>query len=150
MAEFFKRKYGLIWAMVFLILGIPFVHYHPGNTHTHQSELSQHHHEGHFHSNELSGFVGLVVHDASLPGQSEGHHPHSDTDADIKYFEFNLQKTSANPEKSSRVIKTGITRKPVLITGPTFFHRVSTNLPATENSRLADSPKERSPPFPFV
>ncbi len=150
MAGFIKKSYGLIFALVFLILGFPFVHYHPANAHTHQSELSEHHHEGHFHSNELSGLVGMVTHDSSPPWQSDEHHPHSDTDAGTNYFELNLQKSSGNPEKSSKIIKSGIAKKSILIAGPTLFHPVAINTPAFQSSRFPDSPKERSPPSPFV
>jgi hypothetical protein len=150
MAGFIKKKYGLIFALVFLILGFPFVHYHPDNAHTHQSELSEHHHEGHFHSNELSGIVGLVTHDSSLPWQNEEHHPHSDTDADANYFELNLQKISSNPVKASKVIKNGTAQKSILIARPTLFHPVAISILAFQSSRFPDSPKERSPPFPFV
>lgn len=151
MAGFIKKKYGLIFALIFLVLGFPFVHYHPGNDHTHESELTEHHHDGHFHSNELSGFVDLVTHDSSLPWQNdEEHHSHSDTDADANYFELTLQKSSGNPEKSSKVIKNGIVQKSILIAGPTQLHPVAISILAFQSSRFPDSPKERSPPFPFV
>jgi hypothetical protein len=150
MAKFGKIKYGLIFTLVSLLLGLPFFHYHPDNAHTHPSELTPHHHEGHFHSNELSGIVGLIHHQAPTPRQSEDHHTHSDTDADAKYFELNLQKSNGNPVKTFKVFKSGISQKAFLFAGPTLFHPISIDIPAFESSRLAGSPIERSPPFPFV
>lgn len=150
MAGFIKRKYGLIIALVSLIMGLPFVHYHPDNSHTHRSELSEHTHKGHFHSNELSGFVELIHHDASIPGQNEDHHPHSDTDSGLNYFDVNLQKSSNNPAKAFKTFKNGNTQKSVVIAEPTLSHPISFNILTFESSRSADSPKERSPPFLFV
>ncbi len=77
-------------ALVSLLLGLPFFHYHPDKSHTHQSELSEHTHKGRFHSNELSAFVDLINHDSSNPWQGEQHHPHSDTDLGTNYFEATL------------------------------------------------------------
>lgn len=150
MAGFVKRKYGLIFALVSLLLGFPFFHYHPDNTHTHQSELSQHTHQGYFHSNELSGFVDLIHHDTSSPLQGEEHHSHSDTDLDTNYFEVSLQKSSVNPVKTFKVFKSGNTQKPFLITEPALLHLISPCILDFKDSVLADTFKERSPPFPFV
>ncbi len=150
MAKLGKIKYGLIITLVSLLLGLPFFHYHPDIAHTHPSELTPHHHGGHFHSSELSGIVSLIQHHASVPRHSEDHHPHSDTDVGTNYFELNLQKSNGNPVKTFKVFKQAISQKAFLIAGPTLFHSVSTDIPAFENSHSADSPKERSPPFPFV
>ena len=150
MAGFFKKKYGLIFSLVSLLLGLPFFHYHPGNTHTHQSELSEHHHEGHFHSNELSGFVGLIIHESPGPQQGEEHHPHSDTDTGANYFEINLQKSSATPVKTLKAFKSGNNQPPFLIPEPTLFHPVSFDILAFESSGFADFPKERSPPLLYA
>ncbi len=150
MDGFSKNKNGLIFFLVILILGFPFVHYHPDNAHTHQSELVEHHHEGHFHSHELSGIVNLVTHDSPTPWQSEEHHPHSDTDAGTNYFEISLQKSSGSPEKTPRVIKSGNTGHPILTAGPVLFHPVPIDILAFQSSCLADSPKERSPPSLLV
>lgn len=150
MTGFVKRKNALTFALVFLILGLPFFHYHPDNSHTHASELSEHTHKGHFHSNELSGFVELIHHDSSIPIEGEDHHPHSDTDLGTNYFEVNLQKSNNNPVKTLKVFKSGNTQKPVLIAKPTSFHAVSFDILAFEGSGSADSPKERSPPVIFV
>lgn len=150
MTRFLKRKYGLIFSLVCLLVGLPFFHFHPGNTHTHQSELSPHHHEGHFHSPELNGFVDLINHDSANPRQGEEHHPHSDSDTGTNNFEVNLQKSSINTVKTVKAFKSGNTQKPVLIAGQTLFHPLSFDILAFESSGLPDTPKERSPPFPFV
>lgn len=152
MANFFKRKDGLIFALVSLILGLPFFHYHPDNSHTHQSELSEHTHQGHFHSHELSGFVDLINHDSPNPWQGEEHHSHSDTDTSTSsiYFDINLHKSSVNPVKSFKIFKSGNTQKLLRISEPALVHSVSPDILAFESTVLADSPKERSPPFLFA
>ncbi len=150
MAKFFKRKGGLIFALVALLLGLPFFHYHPDNSHTHQSELSEHTHKGHFHSHEVNSFVELINHDSATPWQEDDHHPHSDTDAGVNYFDVNLQKSSITPVKSLKAFKSGYTQKPILIAEPTFVHPIYFDLLALESSDLANTPKERSPPFLFV
>jgi len=150
MARFCKRNYGLVFALVALLLWLPFVHYHPDNIHTHQSELLAHHHEGHFHSHELNGFVQLIAHNSAKPLQSEEHHPHSDTDSGTNYFEANLQKTSVNPVKAFKIFKSGNVQKPFIISKPALFHPISFGILAFESFGLTDTPKERSPPFLFV
>ena len=150
MARFVKRKYGFIFVLVSLLLGLPFIHYHPDNIHTHQSELLPHHHEGHFHSHELNGFVELIDHNSANPWNSEEHHPHSDTDSDTNYFEVNLQKTSVNPAKAFQVFKSANVQKPFIISEPALSHFVSFGILAFESSGLTDTPKERSPPSSFV
>lgn len=150
MAGFIKIKYGLIFFLGSLLAGLPFFHYHPDTTHTHQSELSEHHHTGHFHSNELSGFVNLIHHDTSIPEQDEEHHPHQDTDTGANYFEVNLQKSNGNLVKTFKTFKSAHTQKSIIIAKSTIFHPISFGILAIESSGLADSPKERSPPFSIV
>jgi hypothetical protein len=150
MANFFKRKYGLIFALISLILGLPFFHYHPDNSHTHQSELSEHTHKGHFHSNELSGFVELINHNSSNPLQKDEHHPHSDTDTGTNYFDVNLQKSSVNPVKTFKLSKTGNVQKLLFISEPALVPTVSLGILALKSTDLSDTPKERSPPFLLV
>lgn len=150
MARFCKRNYGLVFALVGLLLWLPFFHYHPDNTHTHQGELPSHHHEGSFHSHELNGFVELINHNSANPWQSEEHHPHSDKDSSTNNFEVNLQKTSVNPVKAFKIFKSGNFQNPFLISEPALSHFVSFGILAFESSGLTDPPKERSPPFLFV
>jgi hypothetical protein len=150
MADFIKIKHGLIFSLVALLLGLPFFHYHPDNSHAHQSALSEHHHEGHYHSNELSGFVGLINQGSTPLQQGEEHHPHSDTDTGANYFEVSLQKSGINLLKTLKSFKSGNTQKPILIAEPAFSHPLPIGLQARESSDSAHAPKERSPPFPFV
>ena len=150
MARFFKRKYGFIFVLVSLLLGLPFFHYHSDNIHTHQSELSSHHHEGLFHSHVLNGFVDLIDHNSANPWPSEEQHPHSDTDTGANYFEVNLHKSSTKPVKTFKVFKSGVIQNPFFISEPALFHPVSFGILAFESSGLTDTPKERSPPFLFV
>lgn len=150
MARFSKRNYGLVFALVALLLWLPFVHYHPDNDHIHQGELSPHHDEGLFHSHELNGFVELIDHNPANPLPSEEHHPHSDTDSGTNYFEVNLLKTSVNPVKAFKIFKSGNVQKPFLISKPALFHPISFGILTFESSGWTDTPKERSPPFLFV
>lgn len=150
MIGFAKRKSGLIVALAVLLLGLPFFHYHPDNSHTHPSELSQHTHQGHFHSNELNGFVRLIGHDAKTPWQEEEHHSHSDTDSETNYFEVTLQKSSVHPIKTFKTFKSGNTQKPFFVSEPASFHPFLQDLLDFEYSGLRDTPKERSPPLRFV
>ncbi len=82
MISFYKKKYGLMFALVFLcgfqFFFLPFIHYHPDNTHTHDAELTPHHHQGHFHSHELETLTHFIHHEDS---PSEGHR-HSDNDGE--------------------------------------------------------------------
>ncbi len=150
MAGFVKKKYGLIFILVSFLLGLPFFHYHPENTHTHQSELSPHHHEGHFHSHELNGFVSLIDFTASNASQSEGHHHHSENNADTNDFEVNPQKSSLNPVKIFKVFKSGSVQKLFSISEPALFHSDTLDILALRSSVLADPRKERAPPSLFV
>lgn len=149
MAGFFKRKYGLTFALVSLILGLPFFHFHPDNTHTHQSELSQHNHKGHFHSNELSSLVDLITHDSSDSSQGEEHHPHSDTDTGTNYFELNLQNSS-NPLKTLKSFKSVNAQKSIVLAEPTLFRPILFNILTFEVTGSTDTQKERSPPFVII
>ena len=150
MVRFCKRNFGLTFVLVGFLLGLPFFHYHPDNIHTHQSELSPHHHEGHFHSHELNGFVQLIDHNSANPLQSEEHHPHSDTDSGTNYFEVNLQKSDIKPVKTRKTFKSGNTQKPFLVSGPTFFQIISTDNSAFEIPDSTFISIERSPPLLFV
>lgn len=149
MTGFSKRKYGLVFALVSLLLGLPFIHYHPDNSHTHASELSAHTHKGHFHSNELNGLVQLIDHASNGPTQND-HHPHPDTDSDSNTIEVNLQKSNHNSVKFLKTIKSGIIRKSFFIPKPTSFHPISYSDSSFESSVLTSPSRERSPPFPIV
>lgn len=150
MADFSKRIFWLIFPLVLLLVGLPFFHYHPGNSHTHHSELSPHTHQGHFHSNELSGFVELIHHDSANPWQEGEHHSHSDADTGANYFDFNLLKSNGNPVKSFKISKSGNVQKLFIAFEPTRVHFQPPDRITFESSGIADSPKERSPPFSFV
>jgi hypothetical protein len=147
MAKFCRKNLGLRFVLVAILLGLPFFHYHPDNTHTHQSELSPHFHGGHFHSQELHGFVDLIDHDAENSRQSEDHHSHSETDQDANYFDVNLQKSDLKPAKTLKVFKVGNTQKSLLVSGSQVFRFVGTDRSAVKNSESTFIFTERSPPF---
>ncbi len=62
----FKRKgFGHVACWVFFLgffnlLFLPFIHFHPGQTHAHPGYELEHHHAGHFHSPELESLAGYV------------------------------------------------------------------------------------------
>jgi hypothetical protein len=147
MAKFCRKNFGLRFVLVAILLGLPFFHYHPDNIHTHQSELSPHFHGGHFHSQELHGFVDLIDHDADNSRQSEDHHSHSETDRDVNYFDVNLQKSDLKPVKTLKTFKVGNTQKSFLVSGSQAFHSVGTHRSAFKNYEFAFFFRERSPPF---
>jgi len=110
MISFYQKKYGLMFALVLLcgfqFFFLPFIHYHPDNTHSHHAELTPHHHLGHFHSHELETLTHFIHHEDSL---SEGHH-HADYDEEHHHsdpFDDTKSVTLHKPklEKASTVIK---------------------------------------------
>jgi len=150
MVKFCKRNYGLRFVLVAILFGLPFFHYHPDNIHTHPSELSPHLHGGHFHSQELHGFVDLIDHDADNSRQNEEHHSHPETDRDANYFDVNLQKSDLKPVKSLKTFKFGNTQKSLLVSSPPVSHSVGTHRSVFEKSESTFIFTERSPPFLFV
>ena len=104
MISFYKKKYGLTFALVLLcgfqFFFLPFVHFHPGNTHTHHAELSPHHHPGHFHSPELESLTNLLENFAASQGE-EHHHSDNFDDSD------NINLHNSNLVKGSSIVKIG-------------------------------------------
>jgi hypothetical protein len=137
MIRFFKRNYGLMFALVFLLgfqfLFFPSHHYHIENIHAHSGELSPHQHQGQPHAPE--------------PFQGEEHHhsnPFDDSHSDT--YEINLHKSSLKPESPFKTVKTGDDKNSLLNAEPIFFLYVFPDTFLIENSGLPDRPKERSPP----
>lgn len=151
MITFFKRKYRLLFALVFLF-GFQFVffpshHYHLENVHAHSDELSPHQHQGQPHSHELEAFNHLINNHASEPLQGEDHH-HSDPfdDNHSGKYEINLHKSSLKPESPFKTVENGDIPNSFIIAEPVFFSFVFPDIIRIENSDPPDRPKERSPP----
>ena len=151
MTRFFKRNYGLMFAMVFL-WGFQFVffpshHYHIENIHAHSGELSPHQHQGQPHSHELEAFNRLINDHAPEPFQGEEQHhsnPFDDNHSDT--YEINLDNSSLKPESPFKTVKTGDAQNSFLITEPILLSFVFADTLPIENSGQPDRPKERSPP----
>ncbi len=89
------RNIGKISFIPLALLGmlnlffLPFIHFHPENTHAHPGEIESHHHDGHFHSQELE----TIAHWANIhPGDPEQdeplHHSHSSPEHDVDQVEY--------------------------------------------------------------
>ena len=151
MTRFFKRNYGLMFALVFL-WGFQFVffsshHYHIENIHAHSGELSPHQHQGQPHSHELEAFNHLINIHGPEPLHGEEHHhsdPFDDNHSDT--YEINLHQSSLKPESPFKTVKTGDAQNSFLIAESLPFSYVFPYTLLIENSGLPDRPKERSPP----
>ncbi|QPJ61174.1 MAG: hypothetical protein G3M70_04430 [Candidatus Nitronauta litoralis] len=63
---------------------LPFIHFHPGNTHAHPGEFETHHHTGHFHSSELENIaLWANIHPGDPEEDEPLHHSHSSPEHDV-------------------------------------------------------------------
>ncbi len=154
MIAFFKRKYGFIFALIFL-WGFQFVfspshHYHLENIHAHSHELSPHQHLSSIHSHEFEAFNHAVNNYSLEPLPGEDHHSdpfdgnHSDT------YEISIYKSSLKPESPFQTVKNGNVQNNFILAEPILFFYVFPDALSIESSGLPDSPKERSPPAFFI
>ncbi len=151
MITFFKRKYGLLFGLVFL-WGFQFVffpshHYHLENIHAHSGELSPRHHQGHAHSHEVQAFRHLINNHTPEPLQGEDHHranPFGEDHSDD--YEINLHKSSLKPESPFKTVKNGDVQNRFIVAEPILFSYFFPNDLLTESFGPPDRPKERSPP----
>ncbi len=141
--SFYKKKYGSTFALVLLcgfqFFFLPFIHFHPGNTHTHHAELSPHHHPGHFHSHELESLTHLIK--SPEASQGEEHH-HSDNFDDTD--SINLHKPKL--EKGSSIVKVGNANSYSLPTPPNLSSSINPDRYYRKYSGLPKSFIARSPP----
>lgn len=89
--------FALVLLCGFQFFFLPFIHFHPDNTHAHITELSPHHHPGHFHSHELETLTHLISHgDLYEVGHHhsdpENDHDHSNSFDDTGFDNVNLYK----------------------------------------------------------
>jgi hypothetical protein len=141
--SFYKKKYGLTFALVLLcgfqFFFLPFVHFHPGNTHSHHEEVSPHHHPGHFHSPELESLTHLLENFAASQGE-EHHHSDNFDDSD----NVNLHKPKL--EKEISILKIGNANSDSLST----IHDLSSSINPDRYSKNSSGPPRsfiaRSPP----
>jgi len=151
MIKFFKRKYGLLFGLVFL-WGFQFVffpshHYHLEYFHAHSGELSPHQHQGQPHSHELEAFNHLINNHAPEPLQGEEHHHSDPFDNNHSHnYEINLHKSSLKPEPPFKVVKNGDAQSNFIIAEPIPFSFVFPDNLLIESSSPPDRPKARSPP----
>jgi len=141
--SFYKKKFGLTFALVLLcgfqFFFLPFVHFHPDNTHSHHAELSHHHHPGHFHSPELESLTHLLKNFAA--SQVEEHH-HSDNFDDSD--NINLHKS--NLVKGSSIVKIGNVNSYSISTTPDLSSFINPDRYSKKPSGLPKSFNARSPP----
>jgi hypothetical protein len=155
MITFFRRNYGLVFALVFL-WGFQFVffsshHYHLESDHAHSAELSPHQHQSQPHSHELEAFTHAVNNHAPEPWQNQDHHHsdpfdgnHSDT------YEINLHKSSLKPESPFQTVMHGDAQNSIVIPEPILVSYVFPETLPIGIPGLYDRPRERSPPFLFI
>jgi len=141
--SFYKKKFGLTFALVLLcgfqFFFLPFVHFHPDNTHSHHAEISPHHHPGHFHSPELESLTNLLRNFAASQGE-EHHHSDNFDDSD----NINLHKS--NLVKGSSIVKIGNVNSYSLSTTPDLSSFINPNRDSIKSSGLPKSFNARSPP----
>ena len=141
--SFYKKKYGLTFALVLLcgfqFFFLPFIHFHPGNTHSHHAELSPHHHQGHFHSPELESLTHLIKNSEASQGE-EHHHSDSFDDSD----NINLYKPKL--EKGSSIVKIGNANSYSFSTIPDLSSSINPDRYSKKTSGLPKSFIARSPP----
>lgn len=144
MISFYKKKYGLTFALVLLcgfqFFFLPFIHYHPGSTHSHHADLPAHHHKGYFHSHELESLTHHLTKN-SEESQGEGHR-HSDSFDDSD--NTNLHKPKL--EKEISILKIGNSNNDSL----PAIHNLSSSINPDRYSKISSGPPKsfiaRSPP----
>ncbi|MBC8282476.1 MAG: hypothetical protein H8E32_01575 [Nitrospinae bacterium] len=140
--------FALVLLCGFQFFFLPFIHFHPDNTHAHITELSPHHHPGHFHSHELETLTHLISHgDLYEVGHHhsdpESDHHHSNTFDDTGFENINLFKPKL--EKESSVVIYGVANSDIIYkhSDPSsFFHPeiLSKRFPAPRNNFISRSP----------
>ncbi len=147
MISFYKKKYGLTFALVLLcgfqFFFLPFIHFHPDNTHTHHAELTPHHHPGHFHSHELETLTHFIKH--SEASQGEEHH-HSDNFDDTD--SINLYKPKL--DKESSIVKVGNANSYFLFSNSDLSSSITPEPYYKKYSGLPKSFIARSPPAVLI
>jgi hypothetical protein len=138
--SFYKKKYGLTFALVILcgfqFFFLPFIHFHPDNTHSHHTGLLPHHHQGHFHSHELDHLIK-----SSEASQGEEHH-HSDDFDDSDGI--NLHKPKL--EKGSSIFKIGSANSYSFFSNSDLSSSINPDSYYKSSSGLPKSFIARSPP----
>jgi hypothetical protein len=141
--SFYKKKYGLTFALVILcgfqFFFLPFIHFHPDNTHSHHTELSPHHHQGHFHSHELESLTHLIKNSEASHGE-EHHHSDNFDDTDS----INLHKPKL--EKGSSIVKIGNANSYSLFSNSDLSSSINPDRYYKKYSGLPKSFIARSPP----
>ena len=144
MISFYKKKYGLTFALVILcgfqFFFLPFVHFHPDNTHSHHTELSPHHHPGHFHSPELESLTHHFTKNSEASQGEEHHHSDSFDDSD----NINLHKSKL--VNGSSILKIGNTHSYSLSATPDPTSFINPDRYSKKPSGLPKSFIARSPP----
>jgi hypothetical protein len=141
--SFYKKKYGLTFALVILcgfqFFFLPFIHFHPDNTHSHHTELSPHHHPGHFHSHELESLTHLIK--SSEASHEEEHH-HSENFDDTDSITLHKPKL----EKGSSIVKIGNANSYFLFSNSDLSSSINPDRYYKKSSGLLKSFIARSPP----
>ncbi len=151
MANYLKNLPGLLLTLI-LFLGlnfllIPFYHFHPATSHSHNGDTSLHEHEGHLHSAEVESIAHALNLHPSDPGlDAKHHHSHSSPQHDSDENEISLQNTTL----ASKVFSQANKHSAVLtISNSAELNGFRSSLYRTisfEHFNSPDTPKERSPP----
>ncbi len=160
MVSFLKRKNGWIFSLVLLcgfqFFFLPFIHFHRDDTHSHQAELTPHHHPGHFHSHELETLTHFIQHknhghsdhEENHSSESDEEHHHTDPFDDTESDYINLHKPKL--VKGTSIEKKGESKSSFILThsGSTFY--IYTDLFPKHSSGLPKNYISRSPPSLFI
>ena len=136
---------SLVFLCGFQFFFLPFIHYHPDNTHAHAAELSPHQHRGHFHSPELETLTHLINHHDHSQGEDHHHsEPFDGTDSDN--YEIELYKSNLKSGKPFKIVKNGDVRNRFIIAAPILIYIVAPDDFSIENSRSSEIFRSRAPP----
>jgi len=128
---------------------LPFIHYHPETTHSHDEHTDAHQHQGRYHSTTLEAYAHLVAgHFSNDELDDHFHHAHSSETEGEDDTDFYVLAKNSKPFKQGLVVTPDSSHfefSHALVFVPLGSETVSTQ------SRFSRSPySPRSPPSLFL
>lgn len=141
----------LVLFLGFNFLLIPFYHFHPEYSHSHNGEVAPHEHAGHVHSAEVESIAhALNLHPADPGLDANHHHPHSSPQHDSDDTEVNLQNTI----RAAKVVFQADPHSAVVALSNRAesydFRSLIHKTVSLKYFNSPDTPQERSPPSRFI
>ncbi len=128
---------------IFNLLFLPWMHFHPGNTHSHSGQIATHHHQGHLHSPELETVAHFFnAHPDDPATDAPLHHSHSsqEHDSDLAGHSILALNTAGKAPTLTTVDKYFSDLAPAV-------HLVGNSIPLREISTWHISVFDLSPPM---